>query len=140
MKCEMCGWDDERSPTRTWVASVEFSYPSQNDLGGNHKSGFKYRNFRNKLAKLLKDQLNDIPAAMKYRVGIITRYYGVSAKGKQKRAYDEENLVGGGKPLIDVLKDYAVILDDNPSAWKGYYKQAKAPDGVDRIHIQLMEY
>jgi len=136
----MCDWDPERDPVRTWDVWVDFNYPSQNDLGGNHKSGFKYRNIRNKLAKLMKAQLNAVPAAAKFRSAIITRHYGLSEKGKQKRQYDEENLVGGGKPLVDNLRDYGVIINDSPDAWKGYYKQEKSHDGVDRIHVHLMEY
>ena len=136
----MCGWDGERSPLRTWDIWVDTSYPSWNEIGSNSKSNFKYRNVRNKLAKLLKDQLNAVPAATKFRSGIITRHYGLSEKGKQKRAYDEDNLYAGGKPLVDVLRDYAVLINDSPDAWKGYYKQEKSKDGVDRIHIHLMEY
>lgn len=136
----MCDWDPDRAPARTWEVTITANYPSQNDLGGNGKSGFKYRNVRNRFTKLLKEQLNAIPAAKKFRAGIITRHYGLSEKGKQKRRYDEENLVGGGKPLVDAIKDYAVIIDDRPDCWKGYYRQVKSPDGVDRITIQLLEY
>lgn len=136
----MCDWDPDREPARFWEVTIYTNYPSQNDLGGNHKSGFKYRNIRNQFAKLLKEQLNAIPAANKFRSAIITRHYGLSDKGKQKREYDQENLVGGGKPLVDVLKDYAVIVDDRPGCWRGYYRQAKATDGLDRITIHLMEY
>ena len=136
----MCHWDPDRVPVRTWDVWVNYSYPSQNDLGGNHKSGFKYRRIRNSLALRLKDQLNAIPAAKQFRAGVITRHYGLSAKGRQKREYDRENLIGGGKPLVDVLKDYAVIIDDRPDCWTGHYRQEKAADGVDKIHIQLIEY
>jgi hypothetical protein len=138
--CERCQWDAHRVPLHTWTAEIAYSLPSQNDLGGNHQNGYTYRRYRNELARLLKDQLNAIPRAERFRVGIITRVYGLSAKGKQKRAYDWENLVGGCKPLIDTLRDYAVIVDDNPGNWRGYYEQVKSPDGIDRVKVQLLEY
>jgi hypothetical protein len=131
----MCDWDPARTPAREWTVVIDASYPSQNDLGGNHKSGWAYRSLRNRLAKQLKDQLNAIPAATRFRAGIITRQYGA-----RKRRYDDENLVGGGKPLVDVLRDYAVLVDDRPGMWRGYYRQERSPDGVDRIVIRLMEY
>lgn len=136
----MCAWDPHRMPSHEWEVVIEGNYPSQNDLGGNHRTGYKYRKVRNTFAKLLKKPLNAIPAAHRFRAGIITREYGLSEKGAQKRRYDEENLVGGGKPLVDVLRDYGVILNDTQGAWRGYYRQYKSPDGIDRIRIQLMEY
>lgn len=137
----MCGWDTTRSPAHTWTVELAgISYPSLNQLGGNMKNNPKYRAFRNRLAKLLKEQLNAIPRAEKFRVGIITREYGRSERGVQKRAYDEENMIGGGKGLVDTLRDYAVIVNDDPGHWKGFYRQERSPDGIDRIRIQLLEY
>ncbi len=138
--CLMCGYAPEKVPARTWTIEIEANYPSQGDLGGNHKTGWQYRNIRNGFSKLLRDQLNAIPAATRFRAAVITRLYGKTRTGRSKRAYDEENLVGGGKPLIDTLRDYAVILNDAPGVWKGWYRQEKSPDGVDRIRIVLMEY
>lgn len=139
-KCLMCGYQPDRLPARTWTVEIEADYPSQNKLGGNHKTGWLYRRIRAGFSLKLKEQLNAIPAATKYRAAVITRVYGKTARGVTKRAYDEENLVGGGKPLIDTLRDYRVILDDTAGAWKGWYRQEKSPDGIDRVRIQLMEY
>lgn len=137
----MCRWDQSRLPEHTWDIVIEdVSYPSVNQLGGNAKNDHRYRKYRNLLAKLLKEQLSSIPRASKFRVGIITREYGKSKLGKQKRPYDQDNLVAGGKALIDNLRDYAVILNDDDASWRGYYRQERSPDGVDRIRIRLLEY
>lgn len=109
--------------------------PSQNLLGGNHQSGFKYRNFRRRFKDTLEEQLNAVPRANQFRAGIITRQYG-----KGRRLYDVENFIGGCKPLVDVLKAYAVILNDSPSCWRGYYLQERSADGLDRFTIELIEY
>lgn len=138
--CEKCQWDSDRVPLHRWQAEIVYSLPSQNDLGGNHQNGWTYRKYRRELSEALKEQLNAIPRAEKFRVGLITRLYGLSAKGRQKRQYDLENLIGGCKPLIDVLKDYAVIVDDRPNFWRGHYDQVKSPDGIDRVRVVLLEY
>jgi hypothetical protein len=131
----MCGWNDDRRPAATWLIEATGVLPSQNQLGGNHRNGHKYRRVRRELDKALAEQLNAVPRANRFRAGIITRFYG-----KGCRTYDTENFIGGCKPLVDVLKAYAVILDDKPSTWRGYYRQERSPDGVDRFRVQLLEY
>ena len=70
----MCRWDQSRLPQHTWDIVIEdVSYPSVNQLGGNAKNDHRYRKYRNLLAKLLKEQLSQVPRAERFRVGIITR-------------------------------------------------------------------
>lgn len=119
---------------------IEHRLTSQNDLGGNHKDGYKYRNIRKGYEKALVG-LNNVPRANKFRVATVTRFYGKNQKtGRWYGRYDIGNLVGGCKPLIDTLKAYAVILDDREDCFAGYYDQERSPDGVDRIRIEILEY
>lgn len=136
----MCGWNEDRTPTATWTIEGKGWLPSQNALGGNHKSGHKYRNIRRNFEKDLADQLNAIPRATKFRAAIITRQFGKTKHGRWCRPYDVGNLVGGCKPLVDTLKAYAVILDDRDETFKGYYRQERSADGFDRYTITLLEY
>jgi hypothetical protein len=131
----MCGWDQERKPAHVWTVEAEGVLPSLNMLKGNGRDSFRYRRYRRSYDKALAEQLNAVPRANRFRAGIITRLYG-----KGCRTYDNDNFIGGCKPLVDILKAYAVILDDKPSTWRGYYRQERSPDGVDRFRVQLLEY
>ena len=136
----MCHYDPERLPARTWEITGNGWLPSQNHLGGNHKTGHKYRNIRRNFEKDLKDQLNAVPRAAKFRAAIITRQFGKTKHGRWCYPYDAANFVGGCKPLVDVLKAFAVILDDRDDTFRGYYRQERSTDGFDRYTITLMEY
>ena len=133
--CAQCAWDPERVPKRRWIVQIDGAILSGNKLGGNTKRNHTYRKTRAWYEHALKEQLSSIPHAAKFRVGIITRYY---AKGR--RAYDYENMSHGCKPLVDTLRAYGVIVNDNPGYWKGYYHQESSPTGVDAIRIEILEY
>lgn len=132
--CVQCGWDADRTPKHTWTVECAGIIPSQNALGGNHKTGFVYRRYR-KFYEHALVELNAVPRANKFRAVLITRVYG-----KRCRTYDMGNLVGGCKPLVDVLKGFAVILDDRDDCARFYYKQERSADGIDRIRLQILEY
>jgi hypothetical protein len=128
----MCGYDPDLKIKKRWVIEVEASAPSQNQLGGNHRNGHKYRKIKRELDALLGPELRRIAKAKAWRRGIITRCYG-----KRKRRYDHANLVGGCKALIDLLTAHGVIVDDNEKFWQGHYLQEKSADGIDRIRIVI---
>jgi hypothetical protein len=65
-------------------------------------------------------------------VGTITRFYAGRC-----RQYDLENLVGGCKPLIDAMKEFRIIHDDNPDVWVGYYRQEKSKTNTNYATIVL---
>jgi hypothetical protein len=136
----MCGWNPDRTPAREWTFEVEGTIPSQTALGGNVKSGYTYRRYRKFFEQAMKAPLNEIPRAERFRVAVITRLYGKTLSGRWCRPYDWANLVGGCKPLVDTLTNYAVILDDRAECFAGYYLQERSPDGIDRFRIRLLEY
>lgn len=55
--------------------------------------------------------------------------------GKGKRQFDQANLIGGFKPLIDAMIKVGLIADDSPDLFKGYYKQKKSSTSEGFIEI-----
>ncbi len=154
--CEMCGWDPTRTVAGHWlIVSPRYNgsdfkiitsgiIASGNTIGSNEPSNYRYRKAREVFAADLKEQLNNIPRAERFREGVITRWYNtrVGRKGSTKgfRAYDDENLRHGCKPLIDTLRSYGVLVNDSPSWWRGHYKQEAIRDGGSYYTIELLEY
>jgi hypothetical protein len=56
----------------------------------------------------------------------------------RRREFDHANLVGGCKPLIDVLVSMAIIVDDAPKHFTCAYAQRRG-DRNETI-LELMEY
>jgi len=144
--CELCHWDPARTVGAEWVFQGSLAVKwhggklvpapwSTNQLGGNSKRHFLYRRYRDALADYLAPWLNRVPHAQRFRAGIITRHWGKGA-----RAFDQENLIGGCKPLIDVLRQYGAIIDDSPSYWRGYYQQQKSTTTEASFSIRLLEF
>lgn len=134
--CPMCAYDFGAVVTSRWQVTIPMALMSQNQLKGNGRHDWKYKAFRNKAEALLSSELelNKVPAADRARRGIITRWYG-----KGRRKFDQENVVGGSKPLLDVMQNLQLIINDNTKYWQGFYKQRKSPDGQDYITIELEE-
>lgn len=59
--------------------------------------------------------------------------------GKGKRAFDEANLIGGFKILIDCLVSLGHLKDDSPDYFKGYYFQSKSESETGYIEIKQLE-
>ncbi len=136
-KCRMCEWSDERPVAYHWIVRSPGILFSANKLGTNNQTNYRYRQARKRFARELKEQLNLIPRANKFRAGLITRYYDTT---KNYRAYDLENLAGGCKGLIDVLQSYGAIVKDSPNYWRGYYAQDKVRGGGCYYTIDLWEF
>ena len=133
----MCGWTPDRKAKYKFLVTGKAVLPSANTVGSNTKgaSGHKYRKWRTSIDLAIRAQLNQIPRARRHRTGIITRYYHGDF-----RAYDEENFVAGCKPLVDVLRAYGVIHNDNAAYWKGYYRQVKSETGYTYFTVELYEF
>lgn len=59
--------------------------------------------------------------------------------GKRGRLLDDDNFVGGLKPLRDVLTEKGYIWDDDKPHLKAYYKQVKTEFLHDSIVIRIGE-
>lgn len=134
--CPMCRYDFGAIVTSRWQVTIPMELLSQNKLKSNGRGDWRYKAFRNKAEALLSCELdiNRIPAADRARRGIITRWYG-----RRKRKFDHENIVGGSKPLLDVMQKLALIVNDNSKWWQGFYKQRPSEDGLNYITIELEE-
>lgn len=129
----MCDYDPNVS-YNTQVATYVGLVPSQNQLSGNTRAGWKYRVWRKKFESQAKRwDLKKAPPGIKC-IGIFTRHYG-----KRCREYDLENLIGGLKPLIDVLRGLGIIVNDDPKHWRGYYRQTPAADKVSKLTIEIRQ-
>ncbi len=111
---------------------------SQNELGGNNRGwgGYKYRKTKGKFEAAVSAALRRtaIPPATKFRRLVVTRIFG-----KGQRPYDEGNLVGGAKPLVDALRDAKVIVDDSPKWVQIWYRQERSPRGKEHVEVLVEE-
>lgn len=136
MICEKCGYDSDLRVLKSYTIILDdIELPSLNTVGTNNgRKKYKYRNWRRDWNKLLQKYVGKIPKATGHRHVTIIR-----ARGKGKRAYDYGNLVGGAKPLLDMLVANGFLLDDNPKVCSEYYHDIKSNDGVPSVTILLEE-
>lgn len=59
--------------------------------------------------------------------------------GKRGRLLDDDNFIGGLKPLRDVLTEKGYIWDDDAKSLKAYYKQVKTENPFDSLTIRIGE-
>lgn len=139
--CRQCGWSDDRPVASKWTMASFGTILSQNALGANNQTNYKYRKMREKYVSDLKGKADQIPTADAFRCGIITRYYNTLREFGGQRAYDLENLIGGCKPLLDVLRNhYGLLVNDSPPWWRGYYHQEVDKTQPCHYSITLMEF
>jgi hypothetical protein len=54
-----------------------------------------------------------------------------------KRAYDNANLIGGAKAVVDVLVARGILKDDSPKWFEGIYQQEPGPS--DAIVLTIFD-
>jgi len=118
--CPGCGFEPNLRVQYVGELRLAVSYPSQNEIGANGKGpgGLKYRRARMRFASLIQAVAVGFPRAVGARRLWLKRIYRPG-----KRDYDRGNLVGGAKPLLDVLRAQGLILDDTPALLSDYYLQ-----------------
>jgi len=134
--CPACGFEPT-AKVRSYVIELKHTAKSLNGVGVNNKTNRGYRKERNDCDKKVRSFLaqHDIPIASSRRRVLFYRFYG-----KGKRAYDYGNLVGGFKPLLDVIVRNKLLVDDNPKFCSDYYFQAKSATGVDYVQVIIDEF
>ncbi len=132
--CLACGFDPDLPYVTVGELTVPISYPSQNSLGANSRgiAGYHYRKLRQEFAGALHGALmaQGIPKAGGKRRVWLTRIYRPG-----KRPYDDANLRGGGKAIVDCLVTRGLLKDDSPRWFEGIYSQVPGPD--DAIHLRF---
>ena len=134
MICPACDYDDLAEVTATYTLVLHQAAQSLNAVGVNSKNNRGYRGARNRWGKLLQPY-GKLPEAKKPRRIFFTRFWG-----KGKRAYDFGNLVGGFKPLLDMVVRAKLLVDDSPKHCAEYYRQYKSPDGTDHVVVVIEDY
>lgn len=133
MSCPACGYDDSLCIQNTYTIVIPRAAQSLNQVGTNHRNNHKYRGARRSWAYYLQRHgALDIPPAEGKRRIFFTRHYG-----KRKRPFDYGNLVGGFKPLLDMIVDCDLLIDDKPKYCAEYYSQQRSDNGEDYITIRI---
>lgn len=132
--CVSFGFD--RPTTWEYTLTLNMVWKSGNLLGSNRAGwqGRMYRAYREKAASGLRKHAKAIPTATGWRRVSFVRLYG-----KGRRPYDLENLLWGGKPIVDAMVELGYLLDDKPSLLDRRYEQQKAQNGLDSIEITIAE-
>jgi len=58
----------------------------------------------------------------------------------RQRPFDDDNLIGGLKPVRDALIDAGYIRNDDSSAAEFVYKQEKDVDGEPRLRVEIVDH
>ena len=137
--CTACGFSPSRRTQRVACLSLDCSFPSQNEIGANAKgtAGYKYRRTKVRIRKALimaSHGQNGLAAEGARRI-TLTRFYA-----KRKRLYDRANLVGGGKPLVDLLVECGILKNDNAVWFEGVFHQLPSPTGKDMTQIEIEDF
>lgn len=86
----------------------------------NQYNRFAYSSYKKKCAHIIGLYFPCVERSRMLKKVTITRLYG-----KGKRELDYGNMVGGCKPILDILKKLGYIWDDSPMFIKEKYLQAK---------------
>lgn len=132
--CGACGF----SPTVKVKPVADLWLPtdavSSNWLKGNAKgaSGWRYRGFRDRVLRQLEDALatSPVPTAKCKRRVKFTRWMRPT-----ERAYDDDNLRHGFKPVRDCLRTTGVIRDDNARWLEAVYAQLMEEHGGISLEV-----
>ena len=135
--CSECGFDPSRVPTYDVTFMVPLTWQSGNTIGhGYGKKAWKYRKYREAFREKGRLQFLSVLKANKKRRLVLTRVIG-----KHGKKMDRWNLEAGGKPLIDVLVQEGLLVDDNPT-WveSGPITQIKGDNDKHYVQVRLIEY
>ena len=132
----MCLWDLDAKVVWSAEMVLPLKWPSQNELGANNRgySGWRYRKFKARFEGCLRRYAKAVAPATGWRRAYLVRRYGKGCRG-----YDDANLRGGGKALIDAMVGLGYLKDDRPGLFLGSYHQERSSDGKDSILIRLEE-
>ncbi len=117
---------------------------SQNQLSGNYRSrgGWLYRKIRDHWVSFFAEHIEELGKQTTFRRVFVTRWVGVGKRGARRKPYDDANILGGTKGLIDALVQTGVLYDDARDYCKIYVRQEYAPDGVEggQLAIEDVEH
>lgn len=105
---------------------------SNHKIYGANKQGSRwgYKKLREELVEEITKKIGEGKEADRVALKI-TRHWG-----PKKRLFDEANLIGGFKILIDAFVRTGHLKDDDPNHFKGYYFQQKSETGFGYIEVK----
>lgn len=130
--CLGCGFDLRGVVLKEWTVRFQGKIHSANTLPKNRRGfdGIRYSHIRDSYANVLGKI--KIPKAKALRRVFIVRQYG-----KRKRAYDQDNMHAGCKPLLDSISKHGWIIDDKPK-WCEFYGRQERNKLEELDHIILV--
>lgn len=136
MKCIRCGFDPEAKVIASWSFVLAHEIQSLNKRGTNRGAWAvrnAYKADRDMAQWLVKEKrlALRIPKATSQRRLTLTRFYGPSG-----RQYDIQNLVGGGKALVDAFVREGLLVDDRPEFAEIHHLQERALRGAIGVLLE----
>lgn len=118
---------------QSWTFDIEMNMPSANTVkrhlwGGRDRTW--YSRFKKDLAWMLKLKAQWVPRATGPRKVTVTRLIDKSGK-----RYDQDNLVGGCKMLLDAMVQQGLLRGDAEKDVTVEYRQEKRSGGGTRIEL-----
>lgn len=143
----LCPWchDSPDAPiARRWELRIEMPWPNNqargagaNRLSNAGAARFAYKKLRTdwEQAVALLVIFHDVTPATSVRRLTLAREWG-----KRQRALDPDNMVAGGKPVVDACVKAGLITGDRRDQARIHYDQRKSADGVARVVITVEEF
>lgn len=140
--CAACGFDPTKKVTYEHEETIRFKWKSGNIINPpGHKSQWVYRSYRKGFQDRFSEVAHQFTKAERYRRITLTRVYGKGPKGGRCYPFDTDNLAQGAKPIIDSLvKDFALLIDDDPKSCERVYRQEPSTDGKHYLKIKIEEF
>lgn len=138
--CVKCGYDPLRRVVSQQEVTIRFVWKSGNVINSTGaRSHWAYNKYKQAFEKVFKSHLLSLTKATGFRRITLTRVYGLGPKGGRCYDFDRDNLAQGAKPICDILKKYAIIIDDSPEWAEIHYQQEASKDGKSYIRILIEE-
>lgn len=141
-QCPWCKDSPDLPLAQSWVMAVDREWPatqahSSARLANGGAARFMYKRIRDAWAGDIRwaVDLAEVPRADARRRVTLVRLWG---RGQRER--DRDNLIAGGKPIVDGLVAAGVIIDDRRKHAVIHYDQRKSDDGVSRVLIRIDEF
>lgn len=141
--CPFCGDSPERPVLRRWEFEVPQPWPRNQGHGASHtlaNSGagrWHYKRMREQWTMWCVARRPALFSSADWRRIVrvtLTRLYG-----KRQRRLDRDNLVAGGKPVVDALCLSGWLVDDSEEHAIIHYHQERSADGVPAVRFLIEE-
>jgi Holliday junction resolvase RusA-like endonuclease len=133
--CAKCGHDPEAKVLRVWRMELDMPLKSLNRHAVNFGAArFAYRKERDAWQWLIKREVLrwfDLHKADSKRRVTIKRLFAGRC-----RAFDQDNLVGAAKIVVDALKSEGVIRDDSPDWVELHVLQQKSERNETHVLVE----